>query len=946
MENTKQELAEDYVELAKSYICERNYEKAERFLMKAKQLSPAKKIDETLAKLASLSKEKPTRRKVRSSLFNNTQEEFDRLLRQTDEHLVEKNLKKAEELLARAKQLNHNERVDILTTRLNFMKRQASNEEYINFSKNANKDEAEKCISMAKQSIKEQDYKKAEKLLLKAKRLHPSRETDLLLARLYSMYNQHEASRENVFNIEEAERCVQLAEEQIAKKSYEKAKKFLLKAKRLCPSAKIDESLAVLEGLLAQQRDENSNQFSKEINKSEAERCIQMAQSCISQSNYDKAEKLLKKAKKLYPGLNVEDLLQKVSNLKQQKRKSESYFFRVDMNKEEAERCLEMAVDFMAQRNFDKARKLLMKAKKLYPMSSIDEALKNLESMSKPNSKKNNPGSSQKHYTKEQEEIVNRILSCKANDYYEIMQVSVEADVEEVKKVFKKLAVKVHPDKNYAPGAEEAFKRLNRANEVLSTKPKSSKSGTQERKKESPKPSKSSTKQEENDKQKESSFQENFDQSYQESSFNHSFNWGPRFNTSFEEETKPRDNYSSHYRQESNSFNFDQQEWFNNSSFNNSDFHQGEFYDNYSKESSSDPSPGFSKTQLVALTVLSTIIVIFVGKYFFFNQPSQTTNNYYFDFGLDSTLSSENFAHSQQNNLSSEASESYSLMKYFTEIEYQKHLSSLYSGVTYYSVSTYNFLAEVKWRDHTMGFVIFFYDNTKNMLICTKNSLWTVGQFCYPYIFDAYYKSTELCSSVYNFLIGYDWLNVWNKTREISVSLVPWESLGRMKNGCANIVSSSYRSLVGFNWSNFWSRSNSTTTEVPQDTLGWIKNSCINFGAGSYNFFAGYDWTKIWTKTADQPVELPPSTFEWIKNSCWNYSARFCNLFVGYDWGYFWSRARDLSVACIPWSSYEWLRNNYLNSNFALMCLKTSARAAVSSITYVSQSIYSLVKEK
>ncbi len=54
-------------------------------------------------------------------------------------------------------------------------------------------------------------------------------------------------------------------------------------------------------------------------------------------------------------------------------------------------------------------------------------------------------------------------------DYYKIIGVSKDASQEDIKKAFRKLAVKYHPDKN--PGdkkAEEKFKEISEANEVLS----------------------------------------------------------------------------------------------------------------------------------------------------------------------------------------------------------------------------------------------------------------------------------------------------------------------------------------------------------------------------------------------------------------------------------------------------------------------------------------------
>lgn len=71
-------------------------------------------------------------------------------------------------------------------------------------------------------------------------------------------------------------------------------------------------------------------------------------------------------------------------------------------------------------------------------------------------------------YTKEQEAVVLRVLSYKGHQYYEILEVTKTSSESEIKKSYRKLAIKCHPDKNPHPRSSEAFKVVNKSWEVLS----------------------------------------------------------------------------------------------------------------------------------------------------------------------------------------------------------------------------------------------------------------------------------------------------------------------------------------------------------------------------------------------------------------------------------------------------------------------------------------------
>uniref|UniRef100_A0A1A8EPH1 DnaJ homolog subfamily B member 14 n=1 Tax=Nothobranchius korthausae TaxID=1143690 RepID=A0A1A8EPH1_9TELE len=162
----------------------------------------------------------------------------------------------------------------------------------------------------------------------------------------------------------------------------------------------------------------------------------------------------------------------------------------MDGNRDEAEKCISIATRAFEAGEKDKALKFLIKAEKLYPTSRakalLEALMRNGSSAGNRahcrraaghagttgvNSEGGNGESvgheATKGFSQDQVEGVQRIKRCK--DYYEVLGVNKEANDDELKKAYRKLALKFHPDKNHAPGATEAFKKIGNAYAVLSS---------------------------------------------------------------------------------------------------------------------------------------------------------------------------------------------------------------------------------------------------------------------------------------------------------------------------------------------------------------------------------------------------------------------------------------------------------------------------------------------
>ena len=71
-------------------------------------------------------------------------------------------------------------------------------------------------------------------------------------------------------------------------------------------------------------------------------------------------------------------------------------------------------------------------------------------------------------YTQEQANLVQHILrTTRTREYYNILRIPMGATADQVQRAYRKLVKNLHPDKNCAPGAEEAFKKVNKVVQSL-----------------------------------------------------------------------------------------------------------------------------------------------------------------------------------------------------------------------------------------------------------------------------------------------------------------------------------------------------------------------------------------------------------------------------------------------------------------------------------------------
>lgn len=151
----------------------------------------------------------------------------------------------------------------------------------------------------------------------------------------------------------------------------------------------------------------------------------------------------------------------------------------MDANRDEALRCVELATAALAAGEAARAERLLDKAERMYArkLPALGALRAKLNATRARSGASPTPAPPSSPERKARPPPVDKATAdmraavaetVRARGYYDVLGVSRDADSAAIKRSYRRKVLALHPDKNFAAGAEDAFKKVTRAFDVLS----------------------------------------------------------------------------------------------------------------------------------------------------------------------------------------------------------------------------------------------------------------------------------------------------------------------------------------------------------------------------------------------------------------------------------------------------------------------------------------------